>query len=727
MSGDSRSWVRRYIAEGWSVIPIPPREKGPRVPNWQNTTFTEEHFENADDNIGVRLGDPSGGLIDIDLDAAEAVTAARSLLLQSPRIHGRPGKPYSHYWFRCKGIKTQRFTAPNGDVLVEIRGTGGQTLLPPSVHPSGERLAWEQEREPMPVEPEVLRKSVALVATAALVSRYWPKGSRHEASGALAGFLAGAGVEPVVIERVVHVVAKIAGDEEASDRARFAGDTARRAASSADNPVTGGTKLAELIGDEPVKRLRSWFGIKSDGAVEELNAKYFQVRVGTQELVGHEGKDGPIFQKPNDLRVRFANQLVAVGEKKNGDDVLKTKFDVWLAHSRRRQFETIGFYPPPLAAPEKHYNLWRGFAFEPDSKPQPELRCSLYLKHVREVTCSGDEQHAEYLFDWMADAVQNPGRPGAVAVAMRGAAGAGKGFTARELGALFGRRHFIQLDRSEHLTGKFNAHLSGKVLVFADEAIWAGSKQDLGPLKRLITEPTLTVERKGIDATDEPNCVHLITATNEGWHVPGMMKERRWFVLDVASTVAQNHEYFNALKMQQENGGRAALLAFLMARKITSNLLAPPRTAALLEQIMLSVNPLEKWWFWRLQEGCLFDDFNPADAGDREDGEWPSFVATDSAFNYFTAYCRTQQIRTSLTEPRKFGNEWRALLPGDPKAFKKRAAVRAPGQGSAQRQPYGVTLPSLRACREAFEKSVGQPIPWNEDPKDGDLYDDSGN
>jgi hypothetical protein len=105
VSGDSRLWVRRYIGEGWSVIPIPKGEKGPRVANWQNTTFTEEDF-GADDNIGVRLGEPSGGLVDIDLDAKEAITAARTLLLQSQRVHGRPGKPSSHYWFKCSGIAT---------------------------------------------------------------------------------------------------------------------------------------------------------------------------------------------------------------------------------------------------------------------------------------------------------------------------------------------------------------------------------------------------------------------------------------------------------------------------------------------------------------------------------------------------------------------------------------------------------------------------------------------
>jgi hypothetical protein len=90
--GDSRLWVRRYMVEGWSVVLIPRGEKGPRVPDWQNTTFKEEDF-GAEDNIGVRLGDRSGGLVDVDPDAQGAIAAARVLLIQShadPRGRAAP-------------------------------------------------------------------------------------------------------------------------------------------------------------------------------------------------------------------------------------------------------------------------------------------------------------------------------------------------------------------------------------------------------------------------------------------------------------------------------------------------------------------------------------------------------------------------------------------------------------------------------------------------------------
>src|SRR5687767_7182635 len=96
--------VRKYISEGWQVLPIPRGEKGPRVANWQSTTFDEAAFAD-NDNIGIRLGEPSRGLTDVDLDAAQAVAAAPILLLATQRIHGRPGKANSHYWYYSPGVK----------------------------------------------------------------------------------------------------------------------------------------------------------------------------------------------------------------------------------------------------------------------------------------------------------------------------------------------------------------------------------------------------------------------------------------------------------------------------------------------------------------------------------------------------------------------------------------------------------------------------------------------
>jgi Bifunctional DNA primase/polymerase, N-terminal len=68
-----------YIARGWSPIPIPYKGKAPLDkgwPSWRITKDTAHQWFNGEaQNVGVRLGELSGGLADVDLDSIEAVSA----------------------------------------------------------------------------------------------------------------------------------------------------------------------------------------------------------------------------------------------------------------------------------------------------------------------------------------------------------------------------------------------------------------------------------------------------------------------------------------------------------------------------------------------------------------------------------------------------------------------------------------------------------------------------
>ena len=54
------------------------------------------HFGNVHQNIGLLLGEPSGGLIDVDLDSTEALALAPILLPDTDCIFGRQSKQGSH-------------------------------------------------------------------------------------------------------------------------------------------------------------------------------------------------------------------------------------------------------------------------------------------------------------------------------------------------------------------------------------------------------------------------------------------------------------------------------------------------------------------------------------------------------------------------------------------------------------------------------------------------------
>jgi hypothetical protein len=124
-------------------------------------------------NVGVLLGEPSGWLIDIDLDHPRCVELAPEHLPPTPAIFGRPGKPRSHYLYRVTGpVPTKKHKSKSSGMLVELRSTGLQTVFPPSTHECGELIAWEpgaEASEPAAVDPDVLLAAVESLANAVKV------------------------------------------------------------------------------------------------------------------------------------------------------------------------------------------------------------------------------------------------------------------------------------------------------------------------------------------------------------------------------------------------------------------------------------------------------------------------------------------------------------------------------------------------------------------------------
>ena len=64
-----------YMLRGLSVIPVPYKTKSPVIKAWRSLSLREPDlpkvFNGQHQNIGGLLGDPSGSLVDIDLDALE--------------------------------------------------------------------------------------------------------------------------------------------------------------------------------------------------------------------------------------------------------------------------------------------------------------------------------------------------------------------------------------------------------------------------------------------------------------------------------------------------------------------------------------------------------------------------------------------------------------------------------------------------------------------------------
>lgn len=258
--------VINYLERNWRVVPIPTRGKAPTIKNWTKLEITAanapEYFNAAQQNIGVLLGEPSHGLTDVDLDAKELWPIAHRFLPKTATF-GRASAPGSHWIYQCPRIEYHKFSDPDADneeraCLLEIRTKGQQTVFPPSIHPSGEKIAWtDPSAEIAEVDAERLLAGCRKLAAVALLARRWKKGQRHDLALAIAGGLLRSELwDEDEIEELISTVSEVAGDDEVGDRLTAIKTTKDQI--DRGRKAVGWPKLAKLLGEKVVKCLREW-------------------------------------------------------------------------------------------------------------------------------------------------------------------------------------------------------------------------------------------------------------------------------------------------------------------------------------------------------------------------------------------------------------------------------------------------------------------------------------
>lgn len=253
-------------SNGYCPVPIPRGEKGLKIPNWPEYRIAMEDIPNVFTdkvNIGVILGKPSNSLTDIDLDSLEARRAAPMILPKTFMIFGRKTSRRSHYGYEAEGSKTEKFIDPeDGEMIVEIRSDGCQTVLPGSLHPSGEFVEWETTAllQAAKVDYSLLYKAVTTLAAVALIAKRWKDGSRQEMALMVSGALAHGGLTAEEAERFIEAVCIAANDDETYKRTDACRDTFEKYRNG--EPITGIPTLKEHLGEKVFSKLNAWLKLK---------------------------------------------------------------------------------------------------------------------------------------------------------------------------------------------------------------------------------------------------------------------------------------------------------------------------------------------------------------------------------------------------------------------------------------------------------------------------------
>ena len=414
-----------------------------------------------------------------------------------------------------------------------------------------------------------------------------------------------------------------------------------------------------------------------DRILGEFNKKYAIVRTSTTYILIQKTETSFELDSRKSFLSFHENDFFLTSDGK-----LKNKGIFWLKHSKRRTYENIVFNPARPGDYESSYNIFKGFAVLPNRG-----RSDLFWKHVQEVICFGQDVYYVYVRKWMASIVQNPTLL-ATALVLRGLQGTGKNMFVDYFGKIFGS-YFLTVTNLEHVCGKFNSHLRYAYLIHANEAIWGGSKKEVGAIKALITDPVIIIEGKGQDAVPIDNCRHLIVSSNEDWAVPMDLDDRRFFVLDVSSHRKGDQRYFHVLDQEMKAGGLQALLYDLLHEDLSD---FDPRQMPLndcgFDIKMKSAGSIENYLYQSLKEGffCLF---NP-----KTSSRWGDHPCED-IYTYYRDWCKNDGIRYEPSS--EFGKKLKKLL----SVQKSRRSI----EGVRQ---WWYEFPSLKECRRVFEKFTRQ-------------------
>ena len=355
--------------------------------------------------------------------------------------------------------------------------------------------------------------------------------------------------------------------------------------------------------------------------------------------------------------------------------------------------EQVGFDP---ACTDKNLlcNLWSGWPLKPI-----EGSCEQWLDLLYHI-CDGEKNAGElarWIICWLAYQVQNPGAKMQTAIVIYGPQGSGKNLLFEYPLRIFGR--YGRIIGQFAMEDKFNDWASGKMLVVCNEVVSSSDKWHIkNILKALVTDPTIRINPKNMQAYDEVNHVNLVFLSNERMPVVLEEDDRRHFV--IWTPPKREESFYKAVAHEMYNGGVEALFHMLLNYDVGdfNEHTKPPSTAAKNELIELGKDSALRF----------FDEWV---AGELDDV--PNVPAlTTEVFELYRFWCARQGIKPSSL-PRVID-----MLSKQPGASKEREWYLVNGQkstsakmflyprGCREMEPGNSKMAWLGACLNDFREAV---------------------
>lgn len=589
--------LKFLLMTGLPPVKVRPREKS-AFSDWNPNKITPTLNEEIRYELSIK---PSlnmaallcGRYVDIDIDNENQIfrAAIDMVLPRSNHEWGRNATPRSHRIYqleadfeRSKFSKILKLMKSYTPLSIEVRGgtakNGLYSVLPGSYHDSGQLYRWEANVDPTmsctTISSNELIKQLRIAMAAAILAEHWGEGRRNDMSLALAGMLwrirtvslATLGIDDdldkpddimILSESeslsVLEIVMKLAGDDPADVRSRILNfkNTWEKLDSDTGSPITGGNFIKEVVGNEAMSYLyRLLSDANGNEELDNLTTKFYMwygpgVIIDT-ELV-RAGLPQSWMSKDQASASLAGKKILLAGKKIPLSNLM-------FGSSLLTRVNGMTFDPSTndvVVETESglKINTWAGFENIPHEDPALEEDVTPFLKYLKECIANSSEASYTWLLNWLAHMIQFPYDKPGTALVLVGVQGTGKTFLGEKIMIpIIGKRHAMQTNTMNEITSNFNVRADNKILIQCNEALHSYQKDMASKLKSLITDSTMRIEPKGINAFEKPNHIHYMFTSNEetaAMFIDPTPQERRFTVLCVSDRRAGDVNYWGDL------------------------------------------------------------------------------------------------------------------------------------------------------------------------------------
>lgn len=523
-----------------------PGEKAPNS-GWKPVGNTVElsrqlmnRIEYTNDNVAVHLAGVTVD-IDIDTDSVPMINALERFLPHCSHIWGRGDRLRTHRLYNL----SQAFDSDQVPILrnfkrlkmpvVEIRGgsagKGNYSLMPGSVHPSGDLYTWDRSAD---INSSVsvttanrLSDAIRKSTLVGILAPYWTEGYRQELVMALAGamYRAKSLSEELDVDGTgfcmgyddaysfVEVLLDLVDEDPADTKMRLKAFTHTWNKSEKGLATTGASTLERLTGDTSI--IAQVYACLVDssrfGILDDFMSTY-GILDGTGDFIEINVNDRPkVVRTVMGMRNGLGHLRIDIGGKAMHvlDVANKSRHATRIS---KRDFVPGG--PNLVETPDGlAVNVYVKPQIDPWPNPVTDEEVAPFL-HYTENCVATNEDDRKWIMAWIADIFQEPSKKPRTAAVLVGKPGTGKSTLGKIVGKILGQHSYNSFNNVASVVQKHNTQLEARLLIQMDEALALSNKPEVAVLKSLITDDFQQIEPKGFASYSVPNFARYLFTSN---------------------------------------------------------------------------------------------------------------------------------------------------------------------------------------------------------------------